>query len=183
MIDASARHKALRGSTLQPEVAHHSFSLLRKLAANTGQLPVSYSVNKRAHFRVEERVYASGGFADVRKGKLNKRAVAVKTIRIAQDSDITKVQKVSATMSFFVLSTYMNSRLQEFSKEAVLWMHASHSNILELIGVNVDPQNGTFSLISEFMVNGNIMDYIRVNEANRIRLVSVISTTCDLCLG
>jgi len=69
----------------------------------------------------------------------------------------------------------MNSGFQDFSQEAVLWMHASHSNILELIGVNVDPQNGTFSLISEFMVNGNIMDYIRVNEANRIRLVSVIS--------
>ena len=73
----------------------------------------------------------------------------------------------------------MNSEFQEFSKEAVLWMHASHPNISELIGVNVDPQNGTFSLISEFMDSGNIMDYVRVNEANRIRLVSAIYTALD----
>lgn len=148
--------KGLRGGTLQPKVAHHSFSLLRKLVANTGQLPVSYSVNNGARFRVEEKIFACGGFADVRKGKLNKRTVAVKTIRIAQDTNITKIRK-------------------DFSQEAVLWMHTSHSNILELIGVNVDPQNGTFSLISEFMVNGNIMDYIRVNKANRIRLLEDVT--------
>jgi hypothetical protein len=50
-------------------------------------------------------------------------------------------------------------------------MHTSHLNVLELIAVNVDHQNGTFSLISEFMVNGNIVDYIRTTKANRIRLV------------
>ena len=50
-------------------------------------------------------------------------------------------------------------------------MHTSHPNVLELIAVDLNPQNGAFSLISELMVNGNIMDYIRVTEANRIRLV------------
>lgn len=50
-------------------------------------------------------------------------------------------------------------------------MHTSHPNVLELIAVDMNPQNATFSLISEFMVNGNIMGYIRVAETNRIRLV------------
>ena len=50
-------------------------------------------------------------------------------------------------------------------------MNTSHPNILELIAVDLNPQNGTFSLISELMVNGNIMDYIRVAKTNRIRLV------------
>ena len=50
-------------------------------------------------------------------------------------------------------------------------MHISHPNVLELIAVNIDPQSGALSMISEFMKNGNIMDYIRVNEANRIHLV------------
>ena len=50
-------------------------------------------------------------------------------------------------------------------------MNASHPNVLELIAVDIDPQNTTLSFISEFMVNGNIMDYIRVAKANRIRLV------------
>jgi hypothetical protein len=50
-------------------------------------------------------------------------------------------------------------------------MNTSHPNVLELIAVDVNPQNGMLSLISEFMVNGNIVDYIRVAKANRIRLV------------
>jgi len=50
-------------------------------------------------------------------------------------------------------------------------MHTSHTNVLELIAVNIDPQSGALSMISELMENGNIMDYIRANEANRICLV------------
>ena len=50
-------------------------------------------------------------------------------------------------------------------------MNTSHPNVLELIAVELNPQNRIFCLISELMVNGNIVDYIRVTEANRIRLV------------
>ena len=50
-------------------------------------------------------------------------------------------------------------------------MHISHPNVLELLAVNIDPKTGALSMISELMENGNIVDYIRANEANRIRLV------------
>jgi hypothetical protein len=62
-------------------------------------------------------------------------------------------------------------------------MHLSHPNVLELAAVDVDPENGLFSLISEFMVNGNIMVYIRTNKANRIRLVSLASPISGLSLS
>jgi hypothetical protein len=68
--------------------------MLRKLAGNTGRLPESYLVSKGADYQVEERAFAYGGFADVRKGKLAKKAVAVKTIRMARDSDMSKIRKV-----------------------------------------------------------------------------------------
>ena len=92
---ASIHHQALRTSMLQSNLAHHSFSLLRKLAGKTGRLPVKYLVSKDADYQVEATIFASGGFADVRKGKLGKRAVAVKTIRVAQDGDIFKIRKAS----------------------------------------------------------------------------------------
>jgi len=50
-------------------------------------------------------------------------------------------------------------------------MNAFHPNVLELLAINIDPQSGALSTVSEFMENGNIVDYIRVNEANRIQLV------------
>jgi len=50
-------------------------------------------------------------------------------------------------------------------------MNACHPNVLELLAINIDPQSGALSTVSEFMENGNIVDYICVNEANRIELV------------
>ena len=147
--------------------------MLRKLAGKTGQLPESYLISRDADYHVEEQIFARGGFADVRKGTLAKRVVAVKTIRIAQDKDASKIQKVRHVERTTANVGYSctEPRSQDFCKESVLWMHTSHRNVLELIAVNIDPQAGTFSMIAEFMTNGNIVEYIRVNEANRIRLV------------
>ena len=50
-------------------------------------------------------------------------------------------------------------------------MHISHPNILQLLAVEIKPHHRKFSLISEMMENGNVLDYIRVNRANRLRLV------------
>jgi len=61
-------------------------------------------------------------------------------------------------------------------------MHTSHPNVLELIAVDIDPQTGVLSMISELMKNGNIMDYIRVKKANRIRLVLSRPGVCILSL-
>lgn len=50
-------------------------------------------------------------------------------------------------------------------------MNLSHPNILKLIGVDIDPVTGRYLMISELMVHGNIIHYIRKNSANRHRLV------------
>jgi len=68
--------------------------MLRKLAGKTGQLPDSYLVTRGTNYRVEERIFACGGFADVRRGILNKKPVAVKTIRMAEDTSMSRIQKV-----------------------------------------------------------------------------------------
>ena len=73
--------------------------MLRRLAGSTGRLPDSYLVNKGAGFHVEDAIFACGGFADVRKGILANKAVAVKTIRVAQDSNFPKIRKVGTLIS------------------------------------------------------------------------------------
>ena len=73
--------------------------MLRKLAGNAGTLPNNYLVSKGADFQVEENIFACGGFADVRRGVLFKKVVAVKTIRMAQDSNLPKIRKVCTASS------------------------------------------------------------------------------------
>ncbi|KAF9642224.1 kinase-like protein [Thelephora ganbajun] len=83
----------------------------------------------------------------------------------------------------------MKPRIQDFCEESVLWMHISHPNVLGLIAVDINPWTGVLSTISELMVDGNIMDYIRVNEANRIRLLEDVTRglqylhECEIALG
>jgi len=91
--------QALKSGRLRGGLAHMGFVILRKLAGTTGRLPDNYLVNKGADFQIEEGIFACGGFADVRKGVLVKKAVAVKTIRVTQDSNFSKIRKVGTTSS------------------------------------------------------------------------------------
>ena len=103
---------------------------------------------------------------------MGKKRVAVKTIRMAQDKDFPNIRKVGTTTNVWVrLRQDIKLWIQDFCKESVLWMHISHPNVLELLAVDIDSETGALSMISELMENGNIMHYIRTNEANRIRLV------------
>ena len=50
-------------------------------------------------------------------------------------------------------------------------MNVPHPNILQLIAVDIKPEINRFSMVSEMMTNGNIVDYIRSKRANRLCLV------------
>ena len=92
-------YQALGCGDLHSKLAGRAFCMLRKLAGNTGRLPDSYLVSENDDYQVEEPIFACGGFADVRKGKLAEKVVAVKTIRIAQDSNMSRIRKVGVIMS------------------------------------------------------------------------------------
>ena len=60
---------------------------------------------------------------------------------------------------------------QQFCKEVILWNSLSHPNILELVGVLYDVEQYQFATVSEWMVHGSIMEYIKMNATNRLDLV------------
>jgi len=60
--------------------------------------------------------------------------------------------------------------LQSFCREGVTWKHLQHPNILPLLGVTLNEYR--FALVSEWMENGNINDFIkRDRDINRAELV------------
>ena len=120
----------------------------------------------------DRRVLASGGFADVRRGRYRWHHVAVKTVRVTEGGDILKIRKVRTKVIF--PGTYdmvSTTPLQQFCKEVVLWNTLSHPNILKLDGVQGDMGAGLFTTVSEWMEHGNIMEYIKRNNVNRLELV------------
>jgi serine/threonine protein kinase len=60
--------------------------------------------------------------------------------------------------------------MQKFCREVVVWRALRHPNILPLIGVVMF--EGHFEMLSDWMANGNLVDFINARpDVNRIGLV------------
>ena len=97
--------KMLKKSQFPHATRSHAFKLMRRLAGSSRQVPKSYVVGTFTWYKVEKRVIAGGGFADVRKGKLNGMDVAVKTIRIPikNEEELEEIHKVRKAVDCLIL--------------------------------------------------------------------------------
>ena len=67
---------------------------------------------------------------------------------------------------------------QRLCREVVGWKHLSHPNIFPLLGISMSVDPSTFLILSEWVPNGNVMQYARSNpEANRLRMVGPLAVS------
>ena len=59
--------------------------------------------------------------------------------------------------------------MQRFCREAIRWDALNHPNILPLLGVTMD--GGQFVMVSEWMENGNVIEFIR-SHRGKMRAIS-----------
>ncbi|KAF9786168.1 kinase-like domain-containing protein, partial [Thelephora terrestris] len=96
-----------------------------------------------------------GGYADVWKGIYCAQDVAVKVIRTYSTDDLLKIMK-------------------RLCKEVVMWRFLRHPNILPLLGVSMTENQ--FAVVSEWMRNGNINQFVRAHpEVNRLKLLEGVA--------
>ncbi|KAJ7043120.1 kinase-like domain-containing protein, partial [Mycena alexandri] len=101
---------------------------------------------------------AAGGSGDIWKGLVQGQIVSVKIMRIFQDKDI-------------------KAALKEFSREALIWRQLCHPNLLPFFGVYY--LDSRLCLVSPWMENGNIVDFLRNEPPNTNRLSLIV----DVALG
>ena len=51
--------------------------------------------------------------------------------------------------------------LESFIRESVLMKNFDHPNVLHILGVGLDPDNGLPFIVLPFMVNGNLQMYLK----------------------
>ncbi|KAF9258242.1 kinase-like protein [Marasmius fiardii PR-910] len=68
--------------------------------------------------------------------------------------------------------------LQQFYKEALLWTHFSHPNILPFYGVNATLFPGKLCLVSPWMVNGDLVKFLKSNPSH-----DKLKATIDIASG
>ena len=63
--------------------------------------------------------------------------------------------------------------VQMFCKEVVTWRSLHHPNVLPLLGVTMGEK--VFAMVSEWMVNGNINEFVEAHrDVNRFELVGLL---------
>ncbi|KAJ7088697.1 kinase-like domain-containing protein [Mycena epipterygia] len=101
---------------------------------------------------------AAGGFGDIWKGQIHDQRVSVKIMRLFHDADVEAV-------------------LKEFGREALIWRQLCHPNLLPFFGLYY--LNKRLCLVSPWMENGNILQFLSKESNNTDRLSLIL----DVALG
>ena len=117
----------------------------------------------------DDDVLDSGSFFKVYKGRSCNQAICLKVIKVNQKMQIKHLLKVSL---FGAFSNCNSLTSQAFFREALLWGHLSHPNILPFYGIyHLEDKHGGISFVSPWMDNGNVTEYLKMHPlANRLLL-------------
>ncbi|KAK0447363.1 kinase-like domain-containing protein [Desarmillaria tabescens] len=90
--------------------------------------------------------FARGHFGDLWRGEVEGTEVAVKQARIfTSDNNIEKV-------------------MRKIRREAIIWGQCDHPNVLPFYGIYRDSATSPYCLVSPFMVNGPLHQYLSNND-------------------
>ena len=115
-----------------------------------------------------------GGFGNVLRCTNQGLEVAVKDLRLPPDGDQRKRTMVSH--SRFALRPHgpvcLPQPMQRYYKEAITWKFLTHQNVLPFLGVPKNRTRFKFAMVSEWMVNGTINEFVNARtDVNRFKLV------------
>jgi serine/threonine protein kinase len=141
---------ALNTAQLTTDLYRQCLRALREICGLTGTLPSTYMLAEGLT-KSDAVPAASGGFADVWRGIYCDTKVGIKSLRVYRGDNQETLK-------------------QAFCREIVTWKRLVHENILPLTGVSTTLF--PFCMISPWMDNGNLIDYVRSNPAtNRVTLL------------
>jgi len=157
------------------EIYNRSLQALRKTCGIYGILPSSHLMSQGLTLVTTNTMkcpFTSGGFADVWKARNdNGHIFAVKCLRIYEHNDIRHMKKVLLVCHSVCRYFSLEHRLQVYCKVVVICRRMRHKNILSIEGVA--PGLFEFCLLSKWMDNGNLLDYMRSHDqADQLNLVS-----------
>ena len=163
---------------MPPWLRRKCLATLRKICSHHVLIPRSIQI-PLCYDRTEDPRY-EGGFAKVWKGEHEGIEVAAKVLKVFASSDLAKIKRVGFPICWRACVNRLVPTTQRFCKEVMNWKALRHQNALPLLGVIMS--DNQFVMVSEWMANGNINEFIKTHrDANRFELVrfcSAIDCTC-----
>ncbi|KAF9447814.1 kinase-like protein [Macrolepiota fuliginosa MF-IS2] len=135
-------------------------SLLRELARIACVFPRCYNLKG---VQYDTKPFEAGGFADIYRGRYKGKSICLKIVRVsAYQGDEPQL-------------------LSAYAEELALWAHLSHPNVLPLYGVYVDSRIQWPCLVSPWMENGNLCDFLKKDHPRDLRMLLVSDIVNGLC--
>ncbi|KAF9448599.1 kinase-like protein [Macrolepiota fuliginosa MF-IS2] len=135
----------------------HLLATTLRLCDASGMYPLCLTLRG---VQCEDKVVTAGQFGEIRRGRFQNQIVYLKVVKLYEKSQISRV-------------------LKGFTCEAIVWRQLNHPNLLPCYGIyQMDDRNGRVCLVSPWMENGNVSEYLKDNpDTARIPLVR------DIVLG
>ena len=128
--------------------------------------------------REDDCAVASGHFGEIWKGKFRDHQVCLKVVKIYKQSRVDRLLKVCSSHFSCNNNDFDFIYFQVFAKEAILWSRLSHPNLLPFYGIYyLEDNHGRVCLVSPWMNNGNIKDYLPENP--RVDRILLVRFRCD----
>ncbi|KAF9259586.1 hypothetical protein L218DRAFT_874307 [Marasmius fiardii PR-910] len=153
-------YQELHGSALEDGYRKRCLKYLKAVGRQFHAVPPSLFLNNIT--RSGDRPLTGGGFADIYKGKAGDMDVCLKVLRVHIAETERKRQKIIA----------------DFCQEALVWTQLCHPNIIPLLGVNTTLFSSSFSLVSPWMVNGDIITFLKENPDH-----DKLQSICEIMAG
>ncbi|KAJ8083204.1 Rho guanine nucleotide exchange factor [Marasmius tenuissimus] len=93
---------------------------------------------------------AAGGFGDVWKGVIGQPE--------------SEEQLVCLKVSKVYMKSDLDALFKGYLHEALVWRHLKHRNVLPFLGIYYSKDDGQFCLISPWMDNGNLLQYLKATR-------------------
>ncbi|KAF9445355.1 kinase-like protein, partial [Macrolepiota fuliginosa MF-IS2] len=125
---------------------------MMRLCSKSGTHPRRLTLQ---HIRYDTRPVAAGRFGEVWKGYIGDKCVCLKVPKLYRDTQIEHL-------------------LKNFTREGIMWRDLKHPNLLPFYGIyHLDDHHGRICLVSPWMDNGSVSDYLRANpQVPHLPLVS-----------
>ena len=133
------------------------------------------SIQIPLYYNRAEDPRCEGGFARVWKGEYEGTEVAVKVLKVFEESDLVKIKRVGFSIYQRARTDRLALTTQRFCKEVITWKALRHQNTLPLLGVTIS--HNQFVMVSEWMINGRITQFVKTHrDVNCFMLVGFCST-------
>ncbi|ESK85279.1 kinase-likeprotein [Moniliophthora roreri MCA 2997] len=139
-------------TTEYPELRQKAHRLLVKLSRSQDVLPSTLFI-KGIELR-DTNAQFGGAFGDIYRAVYRDLEVAIKRMRVFPSTPESNRQKL----------------YKGFCREAILWRALKHPYVLPFLGVDSETFPGSFCLISPWMKNGTVLDYLRKTDGQDIDL-------------